>query len=206
VSKIKNLSRAGWVIVGLVAAILLVPTMAVAATVAYNGIEGTNGTTTTQNKAQVTSAGQLLTNEAEPSAYVNVFGRADCTTGIFTIPSGKALIITGANFYIGEATAGTPAELDLDSGPASAPCTSLLTSANRSDQVESQNQVFQPGIAVPAGDVLGLDEFGASGSVSVYGYLVPSDVVPSVRLGDARELRARQSPTITSRSIRAGSA
>ncbi len=32
-SKLKSLSRAGWVIVGLVAAMLLVPTMAVAATV-----------------------------------------------------------------------------------------------------------------------------------------------------------------------------
>jgi hypothetical protein len=74
VSKMKNLSRAGWVTVGLVAAMLLVPTMAVAATVAYNGIEGTNGTTTTLNKADVTSAGQLLTTEASPRKYVDYQG------------------------------------------------------------------------------------------------------------------------------------
>jgi len=48
---------------------LLVPTMAVAATVACNGIEGTSGTTTTQNRALVTPAGQLLTTGVQPSKY-----------------------------------------------------------------------------------------------------------------------------------------
>jgi hypothetical protein len=39
---------------------------------AYNGIEGTNGTTTTLNKADVTSAGQLLTVEAAPYRAVRL--------------------------------------------------------------------------------------------------------------------------------------
>jgi hypothetical protein len=60
----KNISRAGWVIVGLVAALLLIPTMAVAATSAYNGIEGSKG-----NKANVTSGtAHPIRNIAVPTA------------------------------------------------------------------------------------------------------------------------------------------
>jgi hypothetical protein len=85
VSKLKNLSRAGWVIVGLVIALLLVPTVAVASALTYNGIEGTNGVTTTQNKASVTNGGQLLTTEANQSRTFQ------CSfNGITGAPSGTA--------------------------------------------------------------------------------------------------------------------
>jgi hypothetical protein len=202
----KSLSRAGWVMVGLAAAMLLVPTAAVAATLAYNGIEGTNGTSTTQNKALVTSAGQLLTNEANPSSYVRIFHGPDCSAGgIYKIPSGKALIITGADFYDAEATTGTPSELDLEEGPSSAPCTTLLAAGSSSDESASQNQVFQPGIAVPAGDVLGLNEYYSRGSAEFYGYLVPSNDVPGVPASDVRNVSANHSPTSGLGSTRIGS-
>jgi hypothetical protein len=68
-SKLKNMSRGGYIVVGSVTALILVPTGIAAAAVAYNGIEGTNGTTTTINDAHVTSAGQLLTTEAAPSTF-----------------------------------------------------------------------------------------------------------------------------------------
>jgi hypothetical protein len=42
-SKLKNLSRGGWIIVGVIVALVLVPSVAVAA-VSYTGIEGTSGT------------------------------------------------------------------------------------------------------------------------------------------------------------------
>jgi hypothetical protein len=60
-SKLKNMSRAGWIVVGLVAALVLVPTAAVAATATLVKIQGTSG-----NKADVTGAGQLLTTTAQP--------------------------------------------------------------------------------------------------------------------------------------------
>jgi hypothetical protein len=51
-SKLKNMSRAGWIIIGLVAALVLVPTAAVAATATLGKIDATSG-----NKADVTEAG-----------------------------------------------------------------------------------------------------------------------------------------------------
>jgi hypothetical protein len=85
---------------------LLVPTMAVAATVAYNGIEGTNGTTTTQNKALVTSAGQLLTTHVQPSKYEDYSVDVEAATGgnpclgAARIPSGYAFIAEQVDVYV----------------------------------------------------------------------------------------------------------
>lgn len=64
------MSRGGYIVVGIIAALILVPTSVAAAAIAYTGIEGTNGATTTVNDAHVTSAGQLLTTEANPSTFV----------------------------------------------------------------------------------------------------------------------------------------
>ena len=69
-SRFKNMSRGGYIVVGIVAALILVPTGIAAATVAYTGIEGNNGATGTVNHADVTSAGQLLTTEANPNTFV----------------------------------------------------------------------------------------------------------------------------------------
>jgi hypothetical protein len=37
---------------------------------------------------------------------------------------------------------------------------------------------FQPGIAIPANDALGLDEVNDQGGAIIYGYLVPASEVP----------------------------
>jgi hypothetical protein len=63
-SKIKNMSRGGWIVIGVVAALILVPTAAVAATASLVKIQGTSG-----NNADVTAANQLLTTEAKPTSY-----------------------------------------------------------------------------------------------------------------------------------------
>src|ERR1700726_1034202 len=70
--RVKNLSRAGWMVVGIVVTLILVPT-GVALALTYNGIEGTNGITATLNPAYVTSAGQLEATEAAPAKYVDDF-------------------------------------------------------------------------------------------------------------------------------------
>jgi hypothetical protein len=68
VSKIKNISRTGWLVTGIIAALLLVPTTAVAVTTATMTI--IKGGTAT-GEASVTPAHQLLSTTANPSAYVN---------------------------------------------------------------------------------------------------------------------------------------
>lgn len=52
-SRIKNMSRGGWMVMGVVVALLLGPTAAGAATL-YNGIIGTSG-----HRADVTATGQF---------------------------------------------------------------------------------------------------------------------------------------------------
>ena len=51
----------------------------------------------------------------------------------------------------------------------------------------SQNQVFSPGIPVPAGDALGVTQGNDNGVAFIYGYLVPASAVPH---GILRHMRA----------------
>ena len=69
-SRVKNLSRGGWMIVGVVAALILVPTAAVAATATVVKIEASNG-----NKLAATADGQLLTAEANPKFILPIARR-----------------------------------------------------------------------------------------------------------------------------------
>ncbi len=62
-SGLKNMSRGGYIVVGIVMALILVPS-GVAAALAYTGIEGSSG-----HVANVSDAGQLLTTEANPSSF-----------------------------------------------------------------------------------------------------------------------------------------
>jgi hypothetical protein len=68
VSKIKNMSRTGWLVAGILAALLLVPTTAAAVTTATVTIikGGTAG-----GEVSVTAAHQLLSTTANPQAYVD---------------------------------------------------------------------------------------------------------------------------------------
>ncbi len=89
-SKIKNL-KGGWgFLAGVLITMLLVPSVAVAAGLRYNGIEGTS-----KNKADVTGAGQLLTAPATPT---NLFSPATVDLSasyqaVATPPTNSALVI-----------------------------------------------------------------------------------------------------------------
>jgi hypothetical protein len=128
-----------------------------------------------------TPSGQAKVALASPADSVEYSGFATCSAnGFATIPAGKALIITGATFYNAAASAGNPHHLTLTAGPPAEPCHLALTvsAAPTSVDIVSQNQVFSPGIAVPAGDVLGLNNSNDVGGVFVFGYLVPARAVP----------------------------
>jgi hypothetical protein len=203
VSKIKSLSRAAWVVVGLVAAVLLVPTVAVAATVAYNGIEGTNGTTTTQNKALVTSAGQLLTTPVQPSKYEDYSVTIDTTggqnggeecLGAVRIPSGDSFIAEQVHVSVLQ----TNASSSTNSGGYTINSTGDVFElvADNPSQTDCQGDIatlgtppgglvgnidisLTPGYVFPSG--YGVDAYVAGMAAFVYvtGYLVPSADAPS---------------------------
>ena len=66
-SRIKNMSRGGWIVIGILIAMMLVPSgVAVAKALKYTGIEGSDTYNSTINKAAVLSSGQLLTTESNP--------------------------------------------------------------------------------------------------------------------------------------------
>ena len=129
----------------------------------------------------MTKAGQVQTAEASPSSYVIALAGPSCAAGgIYKIPAGKALIITGVDFYL-DADSSTPSQLqqDLEVGPAATPCKHIIAAGEDTTQIVAQQQVFQPGIAVPAGDAVGLTTADPSGGAEIYGYLVPASAVPA---------------------------
>jgi hypothetical protein len=199
VSKMKNLSRAGWAIVGLVAAMLLIPTMAVAATVTYNGIEGTNGTTTTLNKADVSSAGQLLTTPAQPSKYEDFYGPLDsygttqCKT-VDTIPSGESFIaeqvevdafqLSSPGTYTSPAGVYSNSNFTVYADPPAygGGCDQYFMTSGVAPGGTVGNVVIPivPGYVVPSGYYIDVYSQGLDAEVYITGYLVPSADAPIV--------------------------
>jgi hypothetical protein len=158
----------------------------------------TKGTTNITN-ASVTKAHQLLGTEAAASSAVVAFGSPTCGAGgFYAIPAGKALIITGVNFYNHASGAGQH-ELDLLTGPSATPCTNLVAAGIATDAHVSQNQAFHPGIPVPAGGALGGFGSNESGTIQVYGYLVPASAVPAGIQRNLPRVSAGHSPTIRSK-------
>lgn len=64
--RIEYIKRLGWPAAGAALAAIALPTAATAAGLTFTGIEGTSG-----HKANVTTAGQLLTTQATPSSFVS---------------------------------------------------------------------------------------------------------------------------------------
>jgi len=129
-----------------------------------------------------TGAGQVTATPADPGRAVVVFSFPNCKkNGIYKVPAGHALIVTGVNFYNAATSPGSAHELDLNAGPAAAPCVHILTAgiAPGSEDRVTLSQVFNPGIPVPAGDAVGVAESNELGSVEFYGYLVPKADVPA---------------------------
>jgi hypothetical protein len=125
-----------------------------------------------------TAAGQLTVAPASPLNIVVATGGLFCAAGgFYAPPKGKALIITGADFILESSAPGAHQQL-LEVGPRATPCQSFAAAAAATDSLATQNQVFDPGIPVPAGDAVGLEGSNEDGIIGIYGYLVPASAVP----------------------------
>jgi hypothetical protein len=192
-SRLKNMSRAGYIVVGIVAALILVPTGIAAATVAYTGIEGTNGSTTTVNHADVTSAGQLLTTEASPSSFVQT-GDVTMNPSNYSVvaqpAAGHALIVTWLHYDVyADPSPGADQNLYLVEETGSTCSGSQVGSwyhfLNPATDGETDISL-SPGLVVAKGDsICGLANGSVIGEVSVSGYSVSSTDAPT---GSARHL------------------
>lgn len=91
-SRFKNMSRAGYIVIGFTIALSVVPTAA-AATSIYDGIVGTSG-----HEANVTGAGQLLTTEASPATtwtHSSEYASPGDTEVYFDVPPNEFPVLTG---------------------------------------------------------------------------------------------------------------
>jgi len=200
-SRLKNLSRGGYIAVGIVMTLILVPTGIAAAAVAYNGIEGTNGTTTTVNDARVTSAGQLTTTEAAPSAYrdytqVGELNSAEGLNGgsqclrLTSIPTGDAFVVRQAEVDARQVDAstsvGSPTGYSSNSfflltadSPSNACGDGSLITTGETPNVGNVAIPLTPGYVLPSGFKLDAYGHGLNGFFYVTGYLVPSADAPT---------------------------
>jgi hypothetical protein len=185
-------------IVGMVTALVLVPTAAVAAVLHFNGIQGTSN-----NRADVTPAQQLLATEANPTVFVLGSGRVSvvgpqgengsygCTV-IATPPTPQAAIVRQVNVVTGVVTASnvnsaSSATIVFQVSPVSAPCTGPnVAQAELVAPGQAITLALGPGVSVPAGDELDafttkndacLNGCGARADVYAYGYLAPASDV-----------------------------
>ncbi len=197
--------RSRWPTAALVAGALLVgsvigPSVVQAATAGLVRLEGGGSS----HLAKVSSSGRLLVNPgltqtaahqilavpASPSSYVTKVGQGNCSKGgIYQIPRGDALILTGAEFSHVAPSSGPPEGLVIEYGPTATPCTVEAAFSASAAAEATENQVYQPGIAIPAGDAIGVRSSGDDhGGVEIYGYLVPASEVPrhAVTAGSGR--------------------
>jgi hypothetical protein len=176
------MSRAAWIVTGVVAALVVVPTVAVAATSVVSLKGNPSG-----NKADVTGAGQLLTTTANPASFFQS-GSTDVSSSAYstvaTPPAGLAVVVTTIHvtvFADSSPGAGQYVEFLVETGTG---CTgSQLGTYSQVINPASVGEVdvpLEPGLGIPAGDALcGLVEGSVQADASVSGYSVPSSSVTS---------------------------
>jgi hypothetical protein len=187
-SKIKNMSRGGWIVIGILIAMMLVPSgVAVAKALKYTGIEGTS-----TNKADVTGDSQLLTTETDPTDIIQTDATefTDNFDVIYTPPAGRSGIIDQVHV---SALPGTNGFIQWYVGQSS--CEDNYGTIDYVDLTTPGLTVspLTPGIVVPPGYEFCAEEAtGVSAYVSAFGYSVPSADTPSsplVRSANALALR-----------------
>jgi hypothetical protein len=177
-TQIKTLSRSGWLLAGLLAALIVVPSAAAAATVGVTELAGANG-----QRAAVTRAGQLTTAEAAPGSYQTRLAGANATAGSRSacvtypaISASKAFIVreftvnvTGIAGTLGSVVfyegANCQPRLGFDQVSVTTPGLTVLP--------------VDPGIALPRGGKVSVSVGGISALVAVFGYTVPARDVSS---------------------------
>jgi hypothetical protein len=185
-SRITSMSRGGWIVIGVLVGLLIVPSgVAVAVALKYTGIEGSNGITTTLNKAGISSTGQLLTGEADPNRFFQSDDASVISAAGFAVvatpPSGSALVITSILINTkADPTPGSSAFLQTfvesgttcnDSSPLAGNFDHFVNPATLGEDDIS----LATGLVVPSGDALCMEAQGGIDVTSAAaGYTVPA--------------------------------
>jgi hypothetical protein len=172
----RRIPSAAWVAVGLLAAGIIAPTSALAASNLV-GIVGGNGV-----RAGVTRAGQLQTTQTSPGNFVTLF--ASPSSGacdfFYKVPSGDGLIIESVTFN--SITVTSPG---LDTFAAlypNATCKGSYVLDNNPGGTGETSVPLTPGLALKSGTALSMVQDRDVVEVYITGYLVPAGDVPSNRV------------------------
>jgi hypothetical protein len=144
----------------------------------------------------MTVDGSVLAPETTPANLVRIFAAASSScSNAYTIPAGKALILKSMSAYMH--TAGSPgSDVEAIVYPV-ANCGGALAAAAISDRAhETVFQTFGSGIGVPAGRTISTLGFNASGTLYLYGYLVPASAVPATAAAKAAPQASGSTPTM----------
>jgi hypothetical protein len=175
-SRIGNLSRPGWLVIGAVGALILAPSAAVATATGLSELTGPGG-----QRAAVTDAGQLATAEAAPSSFELEF--YDTTS---SSPCASMAAISKTQGFI-------VTEITVDTYALPAPGGDNTIDAYTHPGCSGKNGILQinpatlgittmpltPGYAIPKGGSLSfLGTNGTEANIDVFGYKVPAKDVP----------------------------
>lgn len=180
--------RPGWFAAGVALAVLLVPVTVAASTVlVVSGtmrIEGQSTSPSSVNHVQVSQAGQMLTTPATPHEYYlrETGFSADWLHVIAAPPRGRALIVTSLHLDANPAAASGPEEFRawISSGKGGCSGPQLLSVDRVLSAVDGETVLpYEPGVAIPSGDVLcgEMDKGLGSGDTTAVGYSVPASSV-----------------------------
>ncbi len=174
-SRIRNLSGAAWIAIGLAAGALIAPAMAVAA--GQVGIIGSNG-----NSAKVTTSGSLQVAEATPAAfkeYVRTNFTVGTCTKVATAPLHKGFVLKQATFdFFANPSPGLANNILLFTTQTCTP-PSLIFDVNPGS-INAYQYGFEPGFAVAPGHSLYAREQGSvEGELYLLGFTVNPKAIRS---------------------------
>lgn len=176
-----NLKVGGLLVAGFVLCALLIPTGALSAAPSLVGIAGKSGSPI----ASVDKAHQLLAAESDPANAVVIRATVNGTNcgQIYTVPSGKALVLESVTFagsFTGTGTA--TGELVVYSGPGcGGPIWALAYFSQSAGSSQTINEDLGSQAVIPQGTQVDMFELPAltSSNAMLYGYLVPASAAPA---------------------------
>jgi hypothetical protein len=172
---LRGIPKSAWVVVGLIAGLVVAPTAAVAATVMI--LHGANGPA-----VNATTANQMLTAEAPPSAWATVYGWDFLVGRCSNLPTANAaggFIVRQVNVDVevnARSSTGGTAVLFEGAG-----CKAGHVFAQADAAQGTVVLPFTPGIALPKNGVISFVFEGAAAGieVDVHGYKVPASDAPA---------------------------
>jgi hypothetical protein len=200
--RLNPLSRSGWLLAGVLVALVVVPAGAVAATIGVTELAGSNG-----QRADVTQAGQLDATEAPPSSFVTRLGGVDLTSAsqsecvTFPVVSAAKAVVIRQFTVTAYSVPGTLGSVLLYEGPACQPSDVIDQLSYTTPGITSLP--IDPGVALPEGGTISVNVLGLGVLVAFLGYTVPAGDVPaytstgtvSVNQARARTMACKARPT-----------